>query len=293
MGERPAGSDDAWKWAIRNRIWAFLEENDIARFPRPVKNRIPNFDGAPKTGDTVAKLPEYQKAQIIKVNPDTPQKPVRMLALGQNRQLLVPQPRLLKGFFSQLDGSKIKNAKLSFAATAKGQKELAKPISFSDMVKKCPKVDLLVVGSVAVNEKTGARVGKGEGFAELEYAVLREIGCIDEFTPVVTTVHDAQVLPDGELPPPGKTLFKHDVSVDIICTPTRTIRIERGNKQEQPTGIYWNLLSDEKFNQISVLKEVKAWQENGRKLMAKKKQNTGKTMEKSTAKSAEIDVDFD
>jgi len=30
-------------------------------------------------------------------------------------------------------------------------------------------VDLIIVGSVAVCPKTGARIGKGEGFAELEY----------------------------------------------------------------------------------------------------------------------------
>jgi 5-formyltetrahydrofolate cyclo-ligase len=30
-------------------------------------------------------------------------------------------------------------------------------------------VDLIIVGSVAVCSKTGARIGKGEGFAELEY----------------------------------------------------------------------------------------------------------------------------
>jgi 5-formyltetrahydrofolate cyclo-ligase len=33
-------------------------------------------------------------------------------------------------------------------------------------------VDLVVVGSTAVCPTTGARVGKGEGFAELEWGIL-------------------------------------------------------------------------------------------------------------------------
>lgn len=32
-----------------------------------------------------------------------------------------------------------------------------------------------------------------QGFAELEYGILRWMGAIDEHTPVVTTVHDCQV----------------------------------------------------------------------------------------------------
>ena len=37
-----------WKWVIRKRIWDYMEENDIARQPRPVHHRIPNFAGAEK-----------------------------------------------------------------------------------------------------------------------------------------------------------------------------------------------------------------------------------------------------
>ena len=53
-------------------------------------------------------------------------------------------------------------------------------------------VDLVVVGSVAVCS-TGARIGKGEGFAELEYGILKWMGAIDDSTIVATTVHDEQV----------------------------------------------------------------------------------------------------
>lgn len=81
------------------------------------------------------------------------------------------------------------------------------------------KVDLIVVGSVAVCPKTGARLGKGEGFAELEYGILRMMGAVSDKTLIVTSVHDCQVLEGGEID--TKQLLLHDVPVDVICTPTR------------------------------------------------------------------------
>jgi 5-formyltetrahydrofolate cyclo-ligase len=43
----------AWKWEIRKRVWDALEAEGVARDPRPVHHRIPNFDGAPAAADTV------------------------------------------------------------------------------------------------------------------------------------------------------------------------------------------------------------------------------------------------
>ena len=39
----------------------------------------------------------------------------------------------------------------------------------------------------------GWRIGKGEGFADLEYAMMASMGAVDENTVIVTTVHDCQV----------------------------------------------------------------------------------------------------
>merc|ERR1712060_293544 len=97
--------------------------------------------------------------------------------------------------------------------------------------------DIVVVGSTAVNPENGARVGKGEGFAELEYGILRLLGQVDENTPVVTCVHDCQVVSES-MPPAGIGLMKHDVPVDIIVTPTQIIRVDSAKRFPKPTGIY-------------------------------------------------------
>jgi hypothetical protein len=49
-----AGADPrAWKWRIRKRVWDVLEAEGVARNPRPVHHRIPNFDGAAAAADSV------------------------------------------------------------------------------------------------------------------------------------------------------------------------------------------------------------------------------------------------
>jgi 5-formyltetrahydrofolate cyclo-ligase len=112
-------------------------------------------------------------------------------------------------------------------------------------------VDLVVVGSTAVCPQSGARVGKGEGFAELEWGILSLQGNLNaQSTLVVTTVHDEQVIcmPDA-------SLTQHDVPVDIIVTPTRVIRVP--NRKPKPSGVFWDLLSPQKLAQIRVLQQLK------------------------------------
>jgi len=96
--------------------------------------------------------------------------------------------------------------------------QLKRPISLNNKYT----VDLMLVGSTAVCATTGARVGKGEGFAELEWGILTQQGNLEpESTLVVTTVHDEQVVTDI----PAGSLTKHDVPVDVIITPTHLIRV--------------------------------------------------------------------
>lgn len=46
----------AWKWRIRKRVWDLMEAQNIAQFPRPVHNRIPNFVGATLAANKVFSL---------------------------------------------------------------------------------------------------------------------------------------------------------------------------------------------------------------------------------------------
>ena len=59
---------------IRYEVWRKLEELGLARFPRPVYGRIPNFIGAEKAASRLLNLREYIDARVVKVSPDSPQR---------------------------------------------------------------------------------------------------------------------------------------------------------------------------------------------------------------------------
>ena len=104
-------------------------------------------------------------------------------------------------------------------------------------------VDLVVCGSVAVNRQ-GARVGKGGGFSDLEFALLVEAGLIGEDTMLTTTVHPLQVLTEA-LPETA-----HDFRLDLIVTGEEVIRCRRSRR---PQGILWEHLDDPKTAAIPAL----------------------------------------
>jgi 5-formyltetrahydrofolate cyclo-ligase len=103
------------------------------------------------------------------------------------------------------------------------------------------------MGSVAVGED-GARLGKGGGFADLEFALATEAGLIGPQTICVTTVHELQLRASGAIP-----LTSHDVPVDVIVTPERVIDC-RGRRAQRPgAGIQWADLTQEKISAIPLL----------------------------------------
>ncbi|MEM0451180.1 MAG: 5-formyltetrahydrofolate cyclo-ligase [Nitrososphaerota archaeon] len=79
---------------VRERVWRLLEERGVARFPLPVKGRIPNFAGAEEAASRLRSSDEYQAARVVKVNPDSPQRPVRLMALQDGKLLVMPTPRI-------------------------------------------------------------------------------------------------------------------------------------------------------------------------------------------------------
>jgi 5-formyltetrahydrofolate cyclo-ligase len=218
------------KQALRERIWRRLERRRVARFPLPLHDRIPNFAGAEAAAERLAALPEWKAARRIKCNPDAPQRPVRLRALRDGKHLFVAVPRLRDArCFLHLDPARL-GGRVARAATIAGAAALGVPVTPAGL----GRIDLVVAGSVAVN-RVGARVGKGGGYSDLEYALARQLGHVDARTPVVTTVHDLQVL-DGAIPMTG-----HDVPVDIVVTPTEVIRT--AHRLPRPGGIRWSTLS--------------------------------------------------
>ncbi|RLG37761.1 MAG: 5-formyltetrahydrofolate cyclo-ligase [Thermoproteota archaeon] len=237
-------SDDE-KAALREWIWRTLEERGVARFPRPIRGRIPNFEGAERAAENLRRLPEYREARVIFCNPDSPQAPVRRMALADGKVVVMATPRLRRGFLV-LDPREIPPSELRRAATIKGAFRYGRPVDLWSV-----RVDMKVVGSVAVSPD-GSRLGKGHGYSDLEFAILSEVGAVTQDTPVVTTVHDLQVI--DRIP-----FSDHDVPVDMIVTPTRIIRAP---KRRKPSCVEWELLPEGALRDMPILRDIEG--EEGR-----------------------------
>jgi 5-formyltetrahydrofolate cyclo-ligase len=229
------------KAALREQVWDAMSVKGIARFPSPT-NRIPNFVGAEGAARALAETDEWQRARTLKANPDSPQLPVRVRALQDGKLVYMAVPRLAEAEpFFVLDPDHLADPPAR-AASIKGAGRSARTTTIEAMTP----VDLVVAGCVAVDEQ-GARLGKGGGFSDLEFALAAAAGLVDARTVVVTTVHDVQVLDAGTIP-----TVAHDIHVDLVVTPTRTLRCARPKRYELPR-LDWNDLTAEKIAAIPVL----------------------------------------
>jgi 5-formyltetrahydrofolate cyclo-ligase len=145
--------------------------------------------------------------------------------------------------FRLLDPRKLNAKQIREAATIKGALRHGQVVAEEEL----PEVDFVLCGSVAVN-LSGARVGKGGGFSDLEYGLLVEAGKIDAHTIVATTLHPIQILRE-HLP-----MTSHDLPVDLIVTPRAAIEVER--QFERPRGILWDHLQPPQIREIPILERM-------------------------------------
>jgi 5-formyltetrahydrofolate cyclo-ligase len=216
----------------------------VKRFPGP-RGRIPNFVGAERAAERLCELEIWKRAKVLKCNPDSPQRPVRLRALQEGKIVYMAVPRLRQlECFIELDPSRL-GKQMRQASSIEGAFRFGQSVRPERM----KEIDLIVCGTVAINRE-GARIGKGAGYSDLEYGLAREAKLVRPATPIVTTVHDLQVL-DEELP-----LLPHDIPVDFIATPTSVI--ETHTRLPRPKGIYWEYLSNEQIDAIPYVKQLRS-----------------------------------
>ncbi|MGW0434021.1 5-formyltetrahydrofolate cyclo-ligase [Micromonospora sp. NPDC003197] len=225
------------KQAVREEMWSRLDRAGVV--PPGVHGHIPDFTGAELAAEHLARLPQWQKAQTIKCNPDSAQLPVRIKALTEGKLVYMAVPRIANiSPFYVLDQHYLGNAPDQIA-TSSGAAIHAPKTS----IPKMHPVDIVICGSVAVNRK-GIRVGKGAGYSDIEVALLYEANRIGPNTIFATTVHDLQVV-DVDLP-----TEPHDFIVNFIVTPKGAIKVPTTSR---PTRIDWQELSEEKITSIPTL----------------------------------------
>jgi 5-formyltetrahydrofolate cyclo-ligase len=235
----------AAKAALREEVWAALTAAGVARFPG-ADGRIPNFTGAEAAAERLRGTDAWRAAETVKANPDSPQWPVRQRALEDGKVLYMAVPRLADARpFFLLDPARLAGSPRA-ASSIKGASKSVRPVDLDEL----QPVDLVVAGCVAVGED-GARLGKGGGFSDLEFAVASEAGLIGPDTVVVTTVHELQVRPAGVIPVGG-----HDVYVDVVVTPEQVIAC-RPPAERRAATVRWEELTDEKVGAIPLLQRLR------------------------------------
>lgn len=249
--QRSTPQSPAWlgrhvtKDALRQEIWASLKAHQATH--RDPVGHIPHFKGAAAAAVRLATLPLWQAARVIKCNPDSPQKPVRIQALREGKLLYMAVPRLTrKQCFVALQRDTLATQGVSPEQAANMRDALIHGtlVGFDEM----RSLDLVVVGCVAA-AVNGGRTGKGAGFADLELALLREAALVPPDTPIVTTVHDLQVVAGDRLP-----MQPHDWPLDWIVTPDTAIATH--TPLPRPTGLDWDALQEDQLRTIPVLRSL-------------------------------------
>ncbi|MEZ0107912.1 5-formyltetrahydrofolate cyclo-ligase [Catenulispora sp. EB89] len=225
------------KQAVRERVWRMLI--DASAVPADSYGKIPGFYGSERTAERLAETPEWQAAQVVKANPDRAQLAVRSRALEDGKLLYMAVPKMATPEpFYVLDPQTL-TVSAREAAEKRQTAQLAPRIGTDAM----QPIDVVICGSVAVN-RSGARIGKGAGYSDLEVALLTEAGLVTAKTVIVAPVHALQVI-DEPIPETS-----HDFRVDLIVTPDEVIRCE---EPRRPTGLVWKDLRDDQIAAIPAL----------------------------------------
>lgn len=246
MSQPPRDQSDLamTKQAIREQMWRLLAENGVMQ-TRRLRGHIPDFHGSRQAALNLSELAVWRSAQVVKTNPDRAQLPVRVQALYEGKLVYMPVPNLAREQpFYRLNPEQLVLRLVPFEelATSGNVSRYAPSVGLDYM----RQIDLVVSGAIAVNA-TGARVGNGIGYSDIEIGLLAEVGLLGDWTTFVATVHDAQVV-DHALPE-----VAHDFSIDIIVTPTRVIPCQ---PQRRPMKLDRRLLTPEQISAMPVLQRL-------------------------------------
>ena len=200
------------KTLVRREIWNLLEEKNLVDFPRPCYGRIPNFKKAGVAAEKILTLKEFSVSKCVFCTPDAVLRRVRQIVLEQGKTLAVALPHMEA--FVEIDERK----NVSEATRISGMRRYGSPLR--------TKIDLFVQGSVAV-DLYGNRLGKGKGYGDSEYFILKERGLMSENAKVATIVHHLQIVRDLR-----KLMSKRDVGIDYVITPDEILKTRAFNETQ-------------------------------------------------------------
>ena len=241
------------KDVLRSIVWDKLIKyaKPDSRFHYNFSEFIPDFEGSDICADVIRSMDLYKHANILFITPDNCLEDLRMKCIIDKKNFIMPTYGIRRGFV-YLDRKLVPEGKEDFASKLDGAEIFGRYIDLK-FIEKIGKIDLMITGASIVSVN-GVRYGKGHGYFDLEWAMMREIGVVDDKTPIMAVVHDCQVL-EKDL-----SASKFDTIVDYIITPSQVIKVT--TNKSKPKGIDWNTLDKNLIENIPPLKYLYQLSEN-------------------------------
>uniref|UniRef100_A0A7C3UCL0 5-formyltetrahydrofolate cyclo-ligase n=1 Tax=Geoglobus ahangari TaxID=113653 RepID=A0A7C3UCL0_9EURY len=193
------------KQEAREFVWKAIGK--YSKFPPPF-GRIPNFIGAEKACEKLREIENYRKVRVVFAAPDSPLKRAREIVIEDGKILLAVKPKMT-GFLI-IDRGR--------AGTIKEMIRYGKEVNLDELNLK---VDIFLQGCVAVDRK-GNRIGKGSGFGDREFHLLKDSGLLSRNCLYIVVAHPIQIFDDLSY-----LMDEHDVKADVILTPNEIIWIKK------------------------------------------------------------------
>jgi len=241
------------KDSIRKEVWGQLSQvaKPDSRFHFNFAEFIPDFEGSDRALAGLLELDLYKEAKRMLITPDNCLEELRIQTIHDSKQVIVPTYGICRGMVL-LERRRVPQGQEKFASSLDGMELFGKNLTLAE-IQRLGKIDFLITGASAIS-LNGVRYGKGHGFFDLEWAMMREIGVVDEGTPVVAFAHDCQVIEEELEPRPFDTV------ADIIVTPNRIMCVPK--TYQKPEGIYWKLLDKQLLEDIPLLSELREMQKD-------------------------------
>lgn len=215
---------------VRTLVWQRLVDvaRPDSRFDLDLSRFVPDFEGREAADERILTLPAVASASLAFVAPDNSLEAIRAQLLRGRTDLIVPTYNLRRGLI-HIAAREVPPGAAELAATLDGMERYGERLSL-DQLRGLNPIDVVISGAVAVTTH-GVHFGSGAGNLDLEWSLFRHVGLTDESTPVLLSVHEAQVL-EADLSP-----GEHDLVADLIATPTRLI--ECPHTFQKPDSAYW------------------------------------------------------
>ncbi|HZQ87674.1 MAG TPA: 5-formyltetrahydrofolate cyclo-ligase [Acidimicrobiales bacterium] len=179
-----------------------------------LRSFVADFAGREAADRAVLGEDDWAAARTVFLMPDNSVRRLRLHALEQGKRVLVPTFNFRRGLVL-LDGTTLPDAAKPLASTLDGMEELGQRVTARDLAS-LERVDLVVTGATAAT-MDGRCIGRGEPYLALGWALLEELGLVDERVLLIAVMHDCQVI-DSAVP------AIPECTVDVVATPTRVIR---------------------------------------------------------------------